>query len=83
MTEATARAALIAEAAEYPTDSDWCGNLIQDLAAALNDAERELAKAWDEGWKTGERWGYWINRDAGSGDLRDLEGTANPYAPNA
>ena len=42
MTEATTRAALIAEAAEYPTDSDWCGNLIQDLAAALADAEREL-----------------------------------------
>ena len=42
MTETTTRAALIAEAAEYPTDSAWCGNLIQDLAAALADAEREL-----------------------------------------
>ena len=42
MTDTTDRAALIAEAAEYPTDSDWCGNLIQDLAAALADSEREL-----------------------------------------
>ena len=43
MTETTERAALIAEAAEYDRDSAWCGNLIQDLAAALADAERELA----------------------------------------
>ena len=48
MSETTARAALIAEAAEYPTDSAWCGNLIQDLAAALADAERELATALAE-----------------------------------
>ena len=38
-----------------------------------------FAKAWGEGWDTGERWGYWINRDNGSNDLSDLEVTANPY----
>ena len=50
MTETDKRAALIAEAAEYPTDSAWCGNLIQDLAAALADSERELDDALV--WKT-------------------------------
>ena len=42
MIETTDRAALIAEAAEYDSDSAWCGNLIQDLASALADVEREL-----------------------------------------
>ena len=52
MSETTDSAALIAEAAEYDSDSAWCGNLIQDLAAALASAEREIAKAWDEGFRT-------------------------------
>ena len=52
MSERTDRAALIAEAAEYDRDSAWCGNLIQDLAAALAESEREIAKAWDEGFRT-------------------------------
>ena len=93
MTEATTRAALIAEAAEYPTDSDWCGNLIQDLAAALADAERDLAKAWDEGhltsWKRGPsgcKCGAWSAGECGcglygTGDVLSL--AANPYRTRA
>ena len=79
MTETTARAALIAEAAEYPTDSAWCGNLIQDLAAALADSERELAKAWKGGWLTGSAYGYWVERGQEDKDIQDLALAANPY----
>ena len=86
MTETTDRAALIAEAAEageYPTDSAWCGNLIKDLAAALADAERELAKAWKGGWLTGSAYGYWVERGQEDKDIQDLALAANPYGPDA
>ena len=78
MTETTDRAALIAEAAEYPTNSDWCGNLIQDLAAALADAERDLAKAWYEGWCAGDLWGYWVELEDPANHI-DVSISANPY----
>ena len=45
MTETTARAALIAEAAEYGGYCYFCGDLMPNLAAALADAEIELAVA--------------------------------------
>ena len=43
MTETTDRAALIAEAAEYEGYCYFCGDLMPNLAAALADADRELA----------------------------------------
>ena len=44
MTEATDRAALIAEAAEYEGYCYFCGDLMPNLAAALAASERELAE---------------------------------------
>ena len=51
---------LLLEATEYPGWSSWCGDIINRLAAALAEAsaqntahaEREIAKAWDEGFRT-------------------------------
>ena len=56
MTETTDRAALIAEAKRMslyvqrggPDD----GTVYDRLAVALAEAERDLAKAWDEGFRT-------------------------------
>ena len=45
MTATTERAALIAEAAEYDGYCYFCGELMPNLAAALADAEIELAVA--------------------------------------
>ena len=45
MSETTDRAALIAEAAEYEGYCYFCGDLMPNLAAALADAEIELAVA--------------------------------------
>ena len=45
MTETTARAALIAEAAGYDGYCYFCGDLMPNLAAALAEAEIELAVA--------------------------------------
>ena len=69
MTETTDRAALIKEAQRMsryvqnggPDD----GTVYDRLAVALADAERELAKAWEEGWRTGAHYGYWADRGAG------------------
>ena len=54
MTETTDRAALLLEATEYPGWSSWCGDIIERLAAALAESERELAKA-QERWDRHER----------------------------
>ena len=42
------------------------------------DAERDLAKAWYEGWCAGERWGYWVEREDPI-NHRDVSMSANPY----
>ena len=93
MIETTDRDALIAEAAEYDSDSAWCGNLIQDLASALAEAERDLAKAWDAGhltsWKRGPsgcKCGAWSDGECacglyGTGEVLSL--AANPYRTHA
>ena len=49
-----------------------------DRWLAVHDAERDLAKAWYEGWCAGERWGYWVEREDPI-NHQDVSMSANPH----
>ena len=91
MTTEIDRAALIAEAAEYDSDSAWCGNLIQDLAEALARSEREIAEqaVTIEAARTWARWPFEGNNKGSEPNWDALDcilagkTTTTPYPTNA
>ena len=87
MSETTDRAALPLEVKHYFEANEYLGfnpawgvDLVGRLAAALADAERDLAKAWREGLAAGMKFSQSTNGNYAKNREAFL---VNPYTPNA